>query len=310
MSAARGRRSPPGVQGSSDPTGTGRVDRMTKVPTAQGHSSVSAATRASQAPSVEVRDVSKRFPSPDGGKATETTAIEHVSLTVERQSFLTLVGRSGCGKSTLLQMVAGLSLPSAGEVRIDGEKVQGPDPRSVYVFQQYTRSLFPWRTVLKNVAFGYEHRSGGRKQLHERCRYFLDRVGLEGTEDHYPWQLSGGMQQRVAIARALVASPEILLMDEPFSAVDAITRYSLQDLLIELWQELGLTIMFVTHDIDEAVYLSTRVVVLSPSPGKVSDDREIDISWPRDQMKTRQSENYLRHRSGLLERVGDLGKPS
>lgn len=237
----------------------------------------------------------------------EFVAIEDVTLTIKKGDFLTVVGPSGCGKSTLLQMVAGLLPPTRGQVTFDGDDVVRPPFDMVYVFQQYTKSLMPWRTILDNVAFGLEvpRRKQGksRTQIRERCRMELARVGLAGTEEQYPWQLSGGMQQRVAIARALVCEPGVLLMDEPFSALDALSRSSLQDLLLELWAELNLTVVFVTHDVEEAVYLSDWVAVLSKSPSRIVERLDIDLPRPRDQIRTKESAAFLDYRRELYAKV-------
>jgi NitT/TauT family transport system ATP-binding protein len=182
--------------------------------------------------------------------------------------------------------------------------VEGPPPGALYVFQQYTRSLFPWKTVERNVAFGLENRETlSRAEVAARTREIIGLVKLTGFERHYPWQLSGGMQQRVAIARALACRPEMLLMDEPFSAVDALTRAGLQELLRGLWRELGLTVVFVTHDVDEGVYLSTRVVALTRAPGTVAADLTIDLPHPRDQIATRALPQYLDYRAQLLAQL-------
>jgi NitT/TauT family transport system ATP-binding protein len=232
------------------------------------------------------------------------TAIDRISLGVERQSFVSLIGPSGCGKSTLLQIIAGLFAPSVGEVRLAGRRVVGPPFEVIYVFQQYTKSILPWKTVRQNVAFGLENRGElKRSQIAERCTEYIRMVNLEGAEDRYPWQLSGGMQQRVAIARALACQPRVLLMDEPFSSVDALTRSGLQDLLLRLWTDLHLTIVFVTHDIDEAVYLSQRVVVLTRAPATVRNDVRIDLPYPRHQISTRENPRYLQYRRQLLREV-------
>ena len=175
-----------------------------------------------------------------------------------------MIGPSGCGKSTLLKLIAGLETPSAGEVRFNGRCVDGPAKGMIYVFQQYTKSIFPWRTVIQNVEFGLSsHKRLGRKEARERCREYIRLVGLAGYEDYHPYQLSGGMQQRVCIARALICEPEVLLMDEPFSAVDAMTRAVLQELILKIWQTVPVTILFVTHDVEEAVFLSTRIISLT-----------------------------------------------
>ena len=214
-------------------------------------------------------------------------AIDNVSFNVEKGSFTSIIGPPGCGKSTLLQIVAGLFTPTSGEIRVAGKRVVEPPFEVIYVFQQYTKSIFAWKTVRDNVAFGIENREKlNKRQVQERCDQYIKMVDLRGAEDRYPWQLSGGMQQRVAIARALACHPEVLLMDEPFSSVDALTRTGLQDLLLRLWEELGLTIVFVTHDIEEAVYLSQRVVVMSRAPAVIQDDVRIELPSPRRQIET------------------------
>ena len=233
-----------------------------------------------------------------------TLALDGVEVEVERGTFVSIVGPSGCGKSTLLQIVAGLVPASAGDVFLDGRRVQEPPPPAIYVFQQYTRSLFPWKTVERNVAYGLENRERlSRAEIDARTRELIRLVKLDGFEHHYPWQLSGGMQQRVAIARALVCRPDLLLMDEPFSSVDALTRVGLQELLLRLWRELDLTVVFVTHDTDEAIYLSTRVVALSRAPATVAADIAIDLPHPRDQIATRELPRYLEYRHRLLAQL-------
>ena len=193
--------------------------------------------------------------------------------------------------------MAGLASPTAGEVFYEQSRVQDPPPDVVYVFQQYTRSLFPWKTVERNVAFGLESKGTmSRAEIAARTRDMIGLVKLTGFERHYPWQLSGGMQQRVAIARALACRPAVLLMDEPFSAVDALTRAGLQELLRSLWRELNLTVVFVTHDVDEGVYLSTRVVALTRAPGTIAIDMPIELPRPRDQIATRALPAYLDYR--------------
>jgi NitT/TauT family transport system ATP-binding protein len=233
-----------------------------------------------------------------------TVALNGVDLAITKGSFVSIVGPSGCGKSTLLQIIAGLIDPTSGAVFLDDHQVEGPPPGALYVFQQYTRSLFPWKTVERNVAFGLENRETlSRAEVAARTREIIGLVKLTGFERHYPWQLSGGMQQRVAIARALACRPEMLLMDEPFSAVDALTRAGLQELLRGLWHELGLTVVFVTHDVDEGVYLSTRVVALTRAPGTVAADLTIDLPHPRDQIATRALPQYLDYRAQLLAQL-------
>jgi NitT/TauT family transport system ATP-binding protein len=238
------------------------------------------------------------------GRGRTTVALRRVDLDIERGSFVSIVGPSGCGKSTLLQIVAGLVPATAGEVSLDGQRVETPPPPVIYVFQQYTRSLFPWKTVEANVAYGLENREKlSRRAIAERTREYVGLVKLTGFERHYPWQLSGGMQQRVAIARALACRPQVLLMDEPFSSLDALTRVGLQELLLRLWRELGLTVVFVTHDTDEAIYLSTRVVALSRAPAVVAADLAIDLPHPRDQIATRELPTYLEYRHRLLAQL-------
>ena len=230
-----------------------------------------------------------------------TVALNGIDLEIEPGSFVSIIGPSGCGKSTLLQTVAGLVTPSSGDVFFGTTRVQEPPRDVVYVFQQYTRSLFPWKTVERNVAFGLENKGTiSRHEIAARTREMIGLVKLTGFERHYPWQLSGGMQQRVAIARALACRPAVLLMDEPFSAVDALTRVGLQELLRGLWRELGLTVVFVTHDVDEAVYMSTRVVALSRPPGTVAISLPVELPHPRDQIATRAEPQYLNYRARLL----------
>jgi NitT/TauT family transport system ATP-binding protein len=231
-------------------------------------------------------------------------ALQDVSLEIPERSFVSCIGPSGCGKSTLLQGIAGLTSPTSGMVFYKDQPLLRPSIDMVYVFQQYTKSLYPWKTVKQNVAFGLENRGRlSRKEIEQRCARYIGLVGLEGREHSYPWQLSGGMQQRVAIARALACEPKVLLLDEPFSSLDALTRSELQDLLLELWEEFGFTALFVTHDIDEAVYLSQRVVVLTRAPAVVKDDLAIDLPYPRDQISTREDPVYLGYRRRLLEEV-------
>jgi NitT/TauT family transport system ATP-binding protein len=237
-------------------------------------------------------------------------------LAVESGSFVSIVGPSGCGKSTLLKLMAGLERASDGEVRFKRRPVEAPPSGVIYVFQQYTKSIFPWRTAIENVAFGLEHkRSIGGAERVQLCHEYIRLVGLAGYENYYPSQLSGGMQQRVAIARALVCKPDVLLMDEPFSAVDALTRTTLQQLMLNIWQRLPLTVVFVTHDVDEAVYLSERVVSLSRAPARIDDDVEVTLPYPRDPVRTRSDMRYVTARERLLSRIlaaenaGTVGEP-
>jgi NitT/TauT family transport system ATP-binding protein len=228
-------------------------------------------------------------------------AVADLSFTVEAQELVCIVGPSGAGKTTLLKMIAGLLAPSAGAVYLDGEKVTGPPEKMALVFQDYSRSLYPWMTVEQNVAFPLKHRKLGKAEMAGLIRDTLQSVGLAGAGSKYPWQLSGGMQQRVAIARALAYQPEILLMDEPFASVDAQTRADLEDLVLELRSRYGVTVVFVTHDIDESVYLSDRVVVLSPSPTRVQEIVNIPLPRPRDQVETKELPDFA-HLRGYVWR--------
>ncbi|MDP9259954.1 MAG: ABC transporter ATP-binding protein [Actinomycetota bacterium] len=212
-----------------------------------------------------------------GRRGREIVAIEDISLAVADREFVCIVGASGCGKSTLLRLVAGLEEPTAGSLLLDGQEIAGAGRDRGMVFQQYT--LFPWLTVRRNVEFGL--RDLGRRERLGVARHFLDLVGLRRFEDSYPGELSGGMQQRTAIARALAYKPEILLMDEPFGALDAQTRGLMQDLLLRIWAEEGLTVLFVTHDVDEAVYLSDRIYVLSSHPGRIKEEITVPLVRPR-----------------------------
>jgi NitT/TauT family transport system ATP-binding protein len=245
---------------------------------------------------IVVDRLSKRFSS--HGRA----AVDQVSFAADRSSFTVLIGPSGCGKSTLLHIMAGLSAPTSGAIWLRGEVVKTPRADMMYVFQQYTKSIFPWRTVLDNVMLGIKYRShASRDELVQECRRQLEHVGLGRYEQYHPYQLSGGMQQRVAIARALARRPDLLLMDEPFSALDAMMRVELQDLLLQLWQELGLTILFVTHDLDEALYLAQRVIVLTASPGRIADVVDVPLPYPRSQVETRSARAYLALRERLYK---------
>jgi NitT/TauT family transport system ATP-binding protein len=249
-----------------------------------------------------VEDLEKHF------AAHGRSALEGISFSVDRGSFLSVIGPSGCGKSTLLSILAGLSLPTGGTVMLDDAPVTGPRRDMVYVFQQYGKSIFPWKTVLDNVLLGIKYRSRDpRSELVERCRAQLALVGLGDYAHYYPYQLSGGMQQRVAIARALVCRPDLLLMDEPFSALDAMTRAELQDLLLRIWEEFRLTILFVTHDLDEALYLAQHVILLSVGPGRVADRLDVPLAYPRNQVETRSDPVYLDLRARLYRFMVEQG---
>jgi NitT/TauT family transport system ATP-binding protein len=245
-----------------------------------------------------VEGLEKRFTS--HGRA----AFRDITFTVDEGEFVALIGPSGCGKSTLLHIMAGLSEATAGVIRVKGEPIRAPRPDMMFVFQQYTKSIFPWKTVLDNVLLGVKYQSTvPRDALKKMCLEHLEMVGLGRYPHYYPYQLSGGMQQRVAIARALARRPNILLMDEPFSALDAMMRVELQDLLLKLWRDLGLTILFVTHDLDEALYLAQRVIMLSASPGRIAEEVGVPLAYPRRQIETRSDPIYLDLRERLYRNM-------
>ncbi|HVF62816.1 MAG TPA: ABC transporter ATP-binding protein [Casimicrobiaceae bacterium] len=225
-----------------------------------------------------IRGVARTF-SPASRGGTSTHALANTNLDVAENDFVTILGPSGCGKSTLLRIVAGLEHPSAGEVLLDGRRIEGPGPDRGMVFQSYT--LFPWLTVLDNICFGLRERGLPRDEQVAIARDFIGKVGLDGFDSHYPKQLSGGMQQRTAIARALANQPRVLLMDEPFGALDHQTRELMQELLLGIWENERKTVLFVTHDIDEAVFMASRVVVMSARPGRIKLDRTIALPHPR-----------------------------
>ncbi len=251
---------------------------------------------------LEVAGLSKNYRQ-IGGEST--LAIGEISFQVEQGEFVSLVGPSGCGKTTLLMCIAGLIPASSGIVKVNGAEVSGPPKNLVLVFQEYNRSLFAWRSVLGNVLFGLEVRGGLSGEAEDRARHLIGLVGLEGFERHYPWELSGGMQQRVAIARALAYGPEVLLMDEPFGSVDALTRLELEDTLLRLWQELKTTILFVTHDIEEAIYLSDRICLLSRRPSRVVRGIEIRLDRPRNQLTTRADRKFVELRNEIYKQISD-----
>jgi ABC-type nitrate/sulfonate/bicarbonate transport system ATPase subunit len=218
-----------------------------------------------------VRGVERRF--------DKTLALQATDLDVAENDFITILGPSGCGKSTLLRIVAGLDQPTAGTVQLEGRRIEGPGADRGMVFQSYT--LFPWLTVLDNVCFGLRERGLPRAQQVEQAQAFVAKVGLKGFEHHFPKQLSGGMQQRTALARALANRPRMLLMDEPFGALDHQTRELMQELLLGIWEAERTTVLFVTHDIDEAVFMGSRVAVMSARPGRIKLDRAVPLAHPR-----------------------------
>lgn len=241
---------------------------------------------------LSIHDVHVRFNTP----TRELTVLEHVNLDVYEGEFVCLLGPSGCGKSTLLNVVGGFLEPTSGEVHFRGEKVNGPDPRRIFVFQE--RGVFPWLTVEGNIAFGLFRLSEAQRR--ERVAHYVKLVGLTGFEQAWPHELSGGMKQRVEVARALAANPEVLYLDEPFGALDSITRHSMRSELLRLWEAERKTVLFVTHDIEEALQLADRVVVMSAKPGKVRRIVEVDVPRPRDISSAR----YLELRDSLLGEIG------
>jgi NitT/TauT family transport system ATP-binding protein len=247
---------------------------------------------------LDVVGLQKRYTS------SNTLAIESVTLDVRKSEFVSIVGPSGCGKTTLLKTICGLLHPSAGSVKLSGKLVTEPPPEMVLVFQDYARSLFPWLTVEGNIAFPLKKKKLAPEAKKKIITDVLRSVNLERFAKHYPWQLSGGMQQRVAIARAVAFSPEILLLDEPFASVDALTRAELEDLTLVLRDTLGITMLLVTHDIDEAVYLSDRVFVLSPPPSIVVREYAIPLGRGRDQETTRSDPRFLELRNEIHHLIG------
>jgi ABC-type nitrate/sulfonate/bicarbonate transport system ATPase subunit len=225
-----------------------------------------------------------------------TPVLEDISLEVADGEFVCLLGPSGCGKSTLLSTMAGFLSPTSGEIRIDGEVVRGPDPRRIFVFQE--RGVFPWLTVEGNIAFGLFHLTAAERK--QRVTHYIRMVGLEGFEKAYPPALSGGMKQRLEVARALAVNPDMLFLDEPFGALDSITRLVMRAELLRIWEAERKTIIFVTHDIDEAVQLADRVVVMSARPATVQQIVKIDIPHPRDISSAR----YLQLRDGIFQQIG------
>lgn len=227
---------------------------------------------------IEARQLTKRYVNPRTGR--ETLALDSVDLQIMDGEFLCLVGPSGCGKSTFLQMVAGLEEVTEGSLTINGKPIQGPGADRGMVFQSY--ALFPWRTVLENIQFGLEIKGYDKAQMRDIAMSAAEKVGLHGFEHAYPKELSGGMKQRVGIARALANDPPILLMDEPFAALDAQTREMLQEELLSIWREKNRTVLFITHSVQEAVYLGSRVAIMTARPGRVKSIMDVDLDHPRD----------------------------
>jgi ABC-type nitrate/sulfonate/bicarbonate transport system ATPase subunit len=224
-----------------------------------------------------IENLSRVFPPVRGGQPTR--ALEPTNISIGDNDFVTILGPSGCGKSTLLRLVAGLDMPTTGRIVLDGQPVHHPGPDRGMVFQSYT--LFPWLTIAENVAFGLREKGVPVRERVEIVRQWLERVGLTSFAHHYPKQLSGGMQQRTAIARALANNPAILLLDEPFGALDNQTRALMQELLLGIWERERKTVLFVTHDIEEAIFLASRVVVMTARPGRIKADIRVDLAYPR-----------------------------
>jgi NitT/TauT family transport system ATP-binding protein len=248
---------------------------------------------------LEVRGLRKVYQGP--GRSVE--ALRDLTFSVAASELVCVVGPSGCGKTTLLRCAAGLLEPTAGEILVEGDPVAGPPPDLAVVFQEYGRSLFPWMTVRANVELPLRSKGLAGDRRRRLVEEALAAVGLEDVHGAYPWQLSGGMQQRVAIARAVAYEPQVLLMDEPFAAVDAQTRAELEDLVRSVWRRTGVTIVFVTHDIDEAVYLGQRVLVLSSSPTVVQEDLAVDLPDERDQLTTRSDPRFTQLRSHVYAQI-------
>jgi NitT/TauT family transport system ATP-binding protein len=246
---------------------------------------------------LEIRDLKQSFRKDDG---SDLVVLDQISLDVEDKEFVCILGSSGCGKTTLLRLIAGLDTARSGSINLDGEEIQGPNPKVGFVFQEY--SLFPWRNVIDNIAFGLEMQG---MHLNERSRvaeHYLKLVNLAQFRDNYPTELSGGMRQRVAVARALALDPVLLLMDEPFGALDAQTRNMLQKELLEIWDKTKKTIIFITHSVDEAVFLADRIIVLTPRPGRICQIFPIELTRPRD----RTSVEFAQVRRQVLDLIGQL----
>ena len=248
---------------------------------------------------LSVRDLKKVYQT-DGGPIE---AVRNLTFDLRAGELACLVGPSGSGKTTLLKCISGLMAPTEGEVRLDGTKVSGPPKKMAVVFQEYGRSLFPWMRVRENVELPLKNQGVPKAERDRLVDEALEAVGLSHVPKSYPWQLSGGMQQRVAIARAVAYQPEVLLMDEPFAAVDAQTRADLEDLIRSVWKKLGVTILFVTHDIDESIYLGQRVIILSSSPTVIQEDLIIDLPDERDQLNTRAMPRFTELRHHVYEQI-------
>jgi NitT/TauT family transport system ATP-binding protein len=255
---------------------------------------------------ITISNVSMSFDTPNGRK----DVLDNVSYSVTPGHFVAIVGPSGVGKTTLLRILTGLTKPTGGSVQVRGKAIDGPPDGLAVVLQDYTRSLMPWLTVEKNINLPLRNKKMTTSKIQARVIESLAEVGLEGTEKSYPWQLSGGMQQRVAIARALATRPDLLIMDEPFASVDAQTRFDLEDLVLKVRNDFGITTLMVTHDIDEAVYLSDEVVVLYGKPAQVREVVTVDIGFPRSQIETRNDPRFAELRTHVYSLVRGLAEPT
>jgi NitT/TauT family transport system ATP-binding protein/sulfonate transport system ATP-binding protein len=247
---------------------------------------------------LKIDQVSRTFPARAGHAPTQ--ALEPTNLAIGDNDFVTILGPSGCGKSTLLRIIAGLDRPSSGRVLLDGREVTGPGAERGMVFQSYT--LFPWLTVRENIAFGLRERGIAQAKRHKIADAFIHQVGLTGFENHWPKQLSGGMQQRTAIARALANDPKILLLDEPFGALDNQTRALMQEMLLGIWERDQKTVLFVTHDIEEAIFLGSRVIVMSARPGRIKAEIIVDLPHPRS-YKVKTTPEFVALKERLVEEI-------
>lgn len=248
---------------------------------------------------ISIREVKKYF----RAKSQHVLALQDIQLDVKQGEFMVIVGPSGCGKSTLLDLLAGLTKPSSGEILLDGKAINGPDLDRGIVFQQY--ALFPWKTALENVEFGLEAKGVGRKQRRKIALDYIQLVGLSGFENRYPHELSGGMKQRIAIARSLAYDPEVLLMDEPFAALDAQTRETLQSELLRIWEATKKTIIFITHGIEEAVYLGQRVAVMTSRPGRIKEVIDIPFQERTSEEDLRSHPEFVKLRHQIWDLLKD-----